>query len=543
MRFRRPLFLILTLILALGPATLWAQTDKAAQKARQQEEREDYYRKWLQEDAVYIISQSEKDVFLKLQTPDEKDQFIEQFWYRRDPDLRTSSNEFKEEHYRRIAYANERFTSGVPGWRTDRGRIYIIHGDPVEIEKHQDGESYQRPPHEGGGFTVVYAFQIWRYRYIEGMGSNVEIEFVDPSGSGEFRLARYPWEKDARLFVAGSGLTIAEELGIAERADRAYWSPATADTYAGMSHRVADNPFLRYENFVRVQRPPTIQYKDLQELVKINVSYEQLPFQVRPDYFALNEQSVLVPITVEIENKDLTFEPENGMQIARVVIYGIVTSITNRVAGEFEHDLILSYRPEEMTSAMQSRSIYQKVVLVEKKVRHRLDLVVKDLATGNTGVNRIALVPPDFVEEDLRASSLVLSDFVQYVDDPSRLGEMFVIGDLKVRPNPSKQFSAHKPFGVYLQIYNVQVDQNSFRPSLAVRFRILKDGKQVKYWSDEKGESVQFSSGQRIVLLKPLSIIGLDPDRYQVQVEIEDRIGGKSLSLSDSFWVKPDSGD
>ena len=537
MRIKKPVFLSFTLVFALGAGPLFAQSDKA-QEARQQEEREDYYRKWLVEDAVYIISQSEKEVFQKLQTPDEKDQFIEQFWYRRDPDLRTSANEFKEEHYRRMAYANERFTSGVPGWRTDRGRIYIIHGDPVEIEKHQDGESYQRPPHEGGGFTVVYAFQVWRYRYIEGMGSNIEIEFVDPSGSGEFRLARNAWEKDARLFVAGSGLTIAEELGLAERGDRAYWSPATADTYAGMSHRVADNPFLRYENFIRVQRPPTIQYKDLQELVKINLSYEQIPFQVRPDYFALNEQSVLVPVTVEIENKDLTFQSENGMQVARVVIYGIVTSITNRVASEFEHDLILSYRPEEMTSALQSRSIYQKVVLVEKKVRHRLDLVVKDLATGNTGVTRIALIPPDFVEEGLRASSLILSDFVQYVEDPARLGEMFVIGDLKVRPNPSKKFSAHKPFGVYLQIYNAQVDQNSFRPSLAVRFRIMKDGKQVKYWSDEGGESVQFSSGQRIVLLKPLSIIGLDPAHYQVQIEIEDQIGGKSLSLSDSFWVK-----
>lgn len=530
------------LLLALLGGVVWGQqpqsdADKAAQ--RQKEEREDYYQKWLNEDVVYIISESEREVFKSLRTPQEKDQFIEQFWYRRDPDLRTAVNEFKEEHYRRIAYANERFTSGVPGWKTDRGKIYIIHGEPAEIEKHQGGESYQRPSHEGGGFTVVYAFQIWRYRYIEGLGSDVEIEFVDPSGSGEFRLAKNPWEKDARLFVPGTGLTIAEELGLAERADRAYWSPATADVYPGMNHRAIDDPFIRYERLIEVQRPQAVKYKDLQELVKVDVKYDQLPFDLRTDYFALNDQSVLVPLTIELQNKDLTFVEENGVRAAHVAIYGIVTSITNRVISEFDHDLVLRYRPEEMENALGNRSIYQKVIMVDKNVRHRLDLVLKDLNAGTVGVTRAALVPPSFMDsEELKASSLVLSDFVESVEDPSRMSEMFVIGDLKVRPNPSKEFSATKPFGVYLQVYNATIDQTTLRPSLSVFYRILRDGKQVKYWSDLRGQSVQFSSGQRIVLLKPLPLSGLEPDRYTVQVEVEDQISGKKLSLSDSFRIK-----
>ena len=103
------------------------------------------YKKWLEEEVPYIISDEERTAFLQLQTNEEREQFIEAFWQRRDPTPDTVENEFKEEHYRRIAYANERFASGIPGWRTDRGRIYIIWGPPDEIEAHPTGGMYDRP--------------------------------------------------------------------------------------------------------------------------------------------------------------------------------------------------------------------------------------------------------------------------------------------------------------------------------------------------------------------------------------------------------------
>ena len=147
-----------------------------------QEEYQDYYKKWLQEDVVYIITDEEIEVFDKLTTADEKEEFIEHFWHRRDPDLRTPSNEYKEEHYRRIAYANERFPSGLPGWKTDRGRTYIIHGPPTQVTSRAGGGFYARPMHEGGGETSTYPFEVWRYGYIEGIGEEVELEFVDAYG-------------------------------------------------------------------------------------------------------------------------------------------------------------------------------------------------------------------------------------------------------------------------------------------------------------------------------------------------------------------------
>src|SRR5256885_3741674 len=164
-----------------------------------QKELDTPYKKWLQEEVPYIISDEERAAFLQLQTNEEREQFIEAFWQRRDPTPDTVENEFKEEHYRRIAYTNERFASGIPGWRTDRGRIYIIWGKPDEIESHPTGGTYNRPIEEGGGTTSTFPFEVWRYRYIEGIGNEVLLEFVDPSMSGEYRLTIDPNEKHALL--------------------------------------------------------------------------------------------------------------------------------------------------------------------------------------------------------------------------------------------------------------------------------------------------------------------------------------------------------
>src|SRR5262249_41496504 len=155
------------------------------------------YRRVLDEDLIYIITKEEREAFLRLGTNEERDQFIETLFDLRNPDPESNENRFKEEHYRRIAYANEHFASGVPGWRTDRGHIYILRGPPDEIESHTAGGTYDRPFQEGGGTTTTHAWEKWRYRHLEGIGENIELEFVDPTGSGEYHLTMDPGEKDA----------------------------------------------------------------------------------------------------------------------------------------------------------------------------------------------------------------------------------------------------------------------------------------------------------------------------------------------------------
>lgn len=524
------------LLVLVGSAVadrLLAQDDRS--RSLLQEETEDYFERWLRQDVVYIITREEKAVFEKLSTPEEKERFIEQFWHRRDPDPRSPSNEFREEHYRRLAYVNERFKSGVPGWRTDRGRTYIIHGPPNEIQSFKSGHAYDRPSHEGGGFTRTFPFEIWRYRHIEGVGPDVEIEFVDPSGSGEFRLARTPWEKDAFLFVGTAGLTVAEEFGLATRADHPYFSPATADRYPGMSRRLRDNPFTRYETFVQIQRPAEIKYKDLQQLVEVGITYDHLPFQVGQAYFQVNPQRVLVPITLEIQNKHLSFDLEESNHVARVAVYGLVTSMTHQVAAEFEDDLMVSYQPRFLEVGLQGRSVYQKIVALQSRMRYRLDLVVKDLKSGKLGVTREGIIPPEYSDR-LSASSLVLADLLQPVEEASQ-EEMFLMGDVKVRPNLSRSFSADQPIWAYLHVYNPAVDQTNLEPSLSVTYRILHQGEKLREWTEENGESLRYYAGRRAALMKQLPAADLPPGSYRLQIQVTDRIQDQEVTSQADFQL------
>ncbi|MDA2928702.1 GWxTD domain-containing protein [Acidobacteria bacterium AH-259-O06] len=536
----RPLVLILALVLPTFSENLgFAQTHRSARpESVRQEEQEDYFKKWLSKDVAYIIIEDEKKVFESLTTPEEKEQFIEQFWYRRDPDPRRPTNEFKEEHYRRIAYANERFSVGQPGWMSDRGRIYIIHGPPDEIQSHPTGGQYQRPSWEGGGWTQTYPFEIWRYRHIEGIDSDVEVEFVDRSLSGQYRLALNPEEKDALLHMGRAGPTLAEILRLENKGDRPYFNPANRDS---RFQRRRDTPFERYARFAKIQSPTPIKFKDLKEIVKIKVAYNNLAFKVRKDYFQLNEGEVLVPITLELADKDLTFKKDGSLRTAEVAVYGVITNITNRIVQEFEDVLETSYQPQDNQKIGTGRSLYQKVVFLNKRMRYRLDLVVKDLHGGQIGVVRTGIVPPRYDSEAFSVSSLVLSNFIRMLEEVPKDNPMFVLGDVWIHPSLTNVFSLDRPLFVYFHLYHAAVDQTSGAPSVRVSYRISREGQTVVELVDESGQSIQYYSPQRMVLIRDLPGQNLQPGRYRLEVEIRDRIAdAKAMASADFELVAPE---
>ncbi len=192
-----------------------ANEQKKRQEQKLRQELESPYRKWLNEDVAYIITDAERKAFQALTTDNDREQFIEQFWKRRDPTPDTERNEYKEEHYRRIAYANDHFKTYIPGWKTDRGRIYIEYGPPNEIESHPAGGSYQRPAEQGGGTTTTFPFEQWRYRYIEGMGNNIILEFVDTARNGEYRLTTDPAVKDAMFYAPNVPVFLGRHASVA----------------------------------------------------------------------------------------------------------------------------------------------------------------------------------------------------------------------------------------------------------------------------------------------------------------------------------------
>ena len=489
------------------------------------------YKDWLEKDVAYIITDEERKAFKKLETDDEREHFIEEFWRRRDPDPDTDENEYREEYYERIAYANEHFASGIPGWKTDRGRIWIMYGKPDETETHPSGGAYQRETYEGGGSTSTYPFERWFYRYLPGVGSGIEIEFVDPTGSGEYRIARNPDEKDALLHIPGAGLTLAEEMGLSDKADR-------VASFGGIGNpnytREQDSPFSRLQLLADLSRPPQIKFNDLASAVNTPIIEDNpLNFDVRVDFFRQSDERVITAFTIQTDNNNLVFQDSGGLQQAQLNIFGKITHVSGRRAGIFEDPVITRATPEELKDAKDRKSAYQKAVALAPG-RYRVDVIVRDITSGATGVRHIGFEVPKYDPNKLSTSTLVLAVKLEGLGDQPAVG-MFTIGNVKVIPNVSGVYHRGAPIGIYMQIYNAGIDQTTLRPSVDVEYALMKDGKEIgKQTEDWRGSS---DSGQRLTLARLLDSRGLNPGDYAIEVRVRDRVSGQSLVQSAKFTV------
>ncbi|HWN11371.1 MAG TPA: GWxTD domain-containing protein [Pyrinomonadaceae bacterium] len=489
------------------------------------------YKDWLDKDVTYIISDEEKKAFKKLATDDEREQFIGEFWRRRDPDPDTDENEFKEEYYERIAYANEHFASGIPGWKSDRGRIWIMYGKPDERETHPMGGSYERPSYHGGGNTTTYPFEVWFYRYLAGVGSGIEIEFVDPTGSGEYRIARNPDEKDAMLHIPGAGLTLSEQLGLSSKGDRI---SGLGGVGVGNYQREQDSPFSRLQMLADLSRAPQVKFNDLASAVNTGVIEDNpLNFDIRVDFFRQSDERVITALTIQTENKDLVFQDSGGLQQARINIFGRITSVAGRRAGVFEDPVITTATQTELTEAKDRKSAYQKAVALAPGT-YKVDVIVRDVASGATGVKHIGFTVPRYDPQKLSTSTLVLATRLESLVDQPAVGQ-FVIGQTKVIPNVSGVYRRGQPIGVYMQVYNAGIDQTTLRPSVDAEYVLSKDGKELgKQVEDWRGLS---DSGQRLTLARMIDTRGLLPGDYELVIRLRDRVSGQSLIPSAKFSV------
>jgi GWxTD domain-containing protein len=516
---------------------LSAKEQRAKQK-KLEKELAGPYKKWLNEDVVYIITDEEKQAFKRLNTDEEREQFVEQFWLRRDPTPDTEENEFKEEHYRRIAYANERFASGIPGWKTDRGRIYITFGPPDEIESHPSGGTYERPPEEGGGTTSTYPFEQWRYRWIEGIGTNIILEFVDPTMTGEYRLTMDPSEKDALLYVPNAGLTLAEQMGLSSKTDR---FTRTDGTHLGTpigGQPASMNEFERLELYAKVQKPPAVKFKDLESAVESHIRYNTLPFQIRTDYIKITDSSVLTAITIQLQRKDLVFKQKDGLQHAVVNIFGRITTVSRRVANTFEDVVTVDTPTELMQQAASGSSIYQKAIPLAPGM-YRLNIVLKDVIGETMSTYETALRVPKFEDDKLASSSLILADLIEKVPARSIGTGQFVVGSTKIRPRINETFDRKEKLGIYLQAYNFAMDEATKRPNGTIEYEVSHAGKQDKLLDfTEDVNSIKGSSAAQVTIEKLLPLANLEPGQYTLKLKVTDNISKQTVTPTATFTVK-----
>ena len=492
------------------------------------------YGSWLRDEVPDIITEDERRAFLTLSTNEEREQFIEIFWNRRNPDPDSPTNTAREEHYRRLAYADERFASGIPGRKTDRGRIYIIWGPPDEIESHPTGGTYDRPVAQGGGSTTGYPWELWRYRYLEGIGENIEIEFVDPSGSGEYHITMDPCEKDALAHVPGAGPSLSEMLGQSTKAGRfSSSSGSTCPMPLGGTTSTA-NEFENLDRYFRVQHAPG-RLGELGEKVTAHLVANTLPFQYRADFMRATTSTVLVPITVQVRNRDVSFQGKQGVQSAVLELYGRITSPGGSVIQTFEEIISRDIPDSLFPSSRDLYSIYQKAVPLRAGL-YRLDIIIKDQQSGNIGTQAAALRVPHFDEEKLDASSLILADQIEPVASRQTGAGEFVLNFFKVRPHVSLEFSGSDKLGIYLQLYNLTRDEGSHLTKVSVAYRIAKDQQEV--WRAVETPDHLHQGGEQLTIERFIPVSSLSPGRYTIEVTAIDLLTNETVMRSSEFNVK-----
>ena len=514
------------------------------------------YKAWLEQDVAYIISDEERKAFRSLSNDEEREAFIEQFWLRRNPNPDSPENEFREEHYRRIAYANEHFAAGKPGWKTDRGHIYIAWGKPDSIDAHPSGGSYNRPFDEGGGNTSTFPFEVWHYRYLESIGENVDLEFVDSCQCGDYHFTIDRSEKDVLLHVANAGPTLYEEMGKASKKDRFTGSAIeNLGLGPGGAQSQQGKEFDRIELMAKIFTPPPIKFTDLDAFISEHklLSGPVFPFDVRTDFVKVTESTVLVPITIQMRNRDITFETKDGVAKGVVNVLGKVTTLTHKTVQTFEDTVSVTQPAELLDKSLDHQSVYWKALPLLPGL-YRLDIAIKDLHNpDHMGYYGRSLEVPTYHDEKLATSSLILADQMNTVDSHSIGSGSFVIGNTFIRPRVSTpkptdpvKFKRSQPFSFWLQVYNLHVDEVTKSSQASVTYQIVKttaatagapatDTVILEKLIDSKELG---SHSDQLTVEKTLPIAGLEPGKYKVTIKINDTISKQEIAQSAPFVVE-----
>jgi GWxTD domain-containing protein len=503
------------------------------------------YKRWLNEDVRWIITDQERKAFLSLTNDEERDAFIEQFWQRRNPDPDSPENTYREEIYRRIAYANEHFAAGKPGWMSDRGMIYIKYGPPDDKEEHPGGGIYERPMDEGGGETSTYPFVDWHYRYIEGIGSNIDIEFVDTCMCGDYHMTLDRGEKDALAHVPGAGDTLYEQMGMAKRSARLQGGLETLGNgpYSSIQQ---SKEFDRLERFAQLQAPPVIKFKDLESFVTNHklLTGPIFPFDVQTDFVKVTDDTILVPVTIQIKNRDITFNTKNGVSKGVVNIFGRVSTITDHVVQTFENTVEVEQPSELLSKTLNNEDLYWKALPL-RPGRYRLDIAIKDVNNpDHVGVYARGIDVPRYNDAQLAASSLILSDKMYRVPAKEIGAGNFIIGNTFVRPrlaeSPSKPVAFHRDqnLNFWMQVYNLGIGEKTKQNSAEITYEII-DASTNKALLDTTENSQKLGANlDQLTIEKSLPLASLQPGKYLIKIKVNDGISKQEIAQSAPFTVE-----
>ncbi len=503
------------------------------------------YKKWVDEDVRWIITDEELAAFKSLGNDEERDQFIENFWLRRNPNPDSPENEYREEHYARIAYSNEHFPAGKPGWRTDRGHIYISYGKPDSIDSHPSGGNYERPIEEGGGSTSTYPFEVWHYRYLEGIGDNIDIEFVDTCQCGDYHMTLDRSEKDALKYVPGAGETLYEQTGQSKKADRFNSSGLEQLGNGPMASQQQSKQFDRLDRFARLSAPPVIKFKDLESFVTSSkiLTGPPLLFDVRTDYVKVTNDTVLVPITLSIKNSQITFSNKDGVAMGTVNILCRVSNLNHKAIQTLEDTVSVQVPSELLGKTQNNSSVWWKSIPLRPGL-YKVDIAVKDVNNADhIGIWKRSVNVPKYDDDRLSASSLILADQMERVPSKEIGAGSFVIGNTRIRPRVPATLAAPVTFhraqnlNFWMQVYNLGIDEKSKQNGATIDYQVMDMATNKSVLDTEELTNKLSPNADQVTLEKSMPLASLQPGKYQVTIKVNDGISKQQIAESAPFVV------
>ncbi|WP_128913163.1 GWxTD domain-containing protein [Granulicella sibirica] len=503
------------------------------------------YAKWVNEDVRWIITDEEMQAFKHLSNDEERDQFIENFWLRRNPNPDSPENEFREQHYQRIAYADEHFAAGKPGWRTDRGHIYIAYGKADSIDSHPSGGNYERPMEEGGGNTSTFPFEVWHYRYLEGIGDNVDIEFVDTCMCGDYHMTIDRSEKDALKYTPGAGQTLSEQMGQSKKADRFSGGGLEQLGSGPGTSGNQSKQFDRLDRFAKLMAPPAIKFKDLEAFMGTGKILNGPPFlfDVRTDYVRVTNETVLVPLTLQIQNRNITFSNKDGVAMGTVNILGRVSNLNHKAIQTFEDTVNVQVPSELLARKQNDVSVYWKSIPLRPGL-YKVDIVIKDVNNpDHIGTWRRSVNVPKFDDDHLASSSLILAGSMERVPSRDIGAGNFVIGDTKIIPRVPPgialpvTFHRAQSLNFWMQVYNLGIDEKSKQNGATLNYEITDMATNKSIVTSQELTNKLSPNADQLTIEKSMPLASLQPGKYQVSIKVDDGVSKQVITESAPFIV------
>lgn len=433
------------LILRLTIICLWAATghpaaiqDQTASRELKKEQLGEASRQWLEEVVPYIVTPKEKEVFLSLPTEADRGRFIEMFWKKRDPSPSTPENEFKTEYYKRIVAANKLFGSGsITGWRTDRGKFYILLGPPNEIQRDMNPGT--------SGSTLVSVFQgpkeTWEYYGLPNprLPYNLELVFVDRYGTGNYVLENsFRPEQGRNRPFDSSDLTYQFD-------------------YQEIMAEAQKNPFEGFDK--------------LKEIITTQVSYTHIPFRTNLFYFKGQEKKTATPLILEIPSSSLTAKKINNREYYSLNLILNVSDSLGQLVLEKSKDLNFNEQSRGPGSSSQEPFLIETTLSLEPG-SYKLHELILDNFSGKVGTTHEEMTVPSFGPEELKLSSVVLSSSASAAPPNERTS---VLGE-KGMPRPSSRFHSGQEMDVYFEIYGLSLDQTTGLNKFKVEYAFFQGG-------------------------------------------------------------------